>query len=49
MRKEISIVLIRVNHVQGLRPTQVKGKRNVKSKYYEDRYSKTSKKVLIRT
>ena len=30
MRKESSIVLVRVNHVQGQHPTQVKGKRNVK-------------------
>ena len=30
MRKEISIALIRVNHVQGQHPTQVRGKRNVK-------------------
>ena len=37
MRKGNSIVLIRVNHVQGQHPTQVKGKRNVKSKYYESR------------
>ena len=34
MRKESSIVLARVNHVQGQHPTQVKEKRNVKSKYY---------------
>nr|DAS78587.1 MAG TPA: hypothetical protein [Caudoviricetes sp.] len=32
MRKEISIVLVRVNHVQGQHPMQVRGKRNVKSK-----------------
>ena len=37
MRKESSIVLIRVNHAQGQHPTQVKEKRNVKSKYYESR------------
>ena len=30
MRKESSIVLVIVNHVQGQHPTQVKGKRNVK-------------------
>lgn len=30
MRKESSIVLVRVNHVQGQHPTQVKEKRNVK-------------------
>ena len=32
MRKEISIVLIRVNHVQGQHPTQVKEKRNINIK-----------------
>nr|DAX49154.1 MAG TPA: hypothetical protein [Caudoviricetes sp.] len=32
MRKEDGIVLMRVNHAQGQHPTQVKGKRNVKSK-----------------
>ena len=30
MRKESSIVLVRVNHVQGQHPTQVKERRNVK-------------------
>nr|DAX71178.1 MAG TPA: hypothetical protein [Caudoviricetes sp.] len=32
MRKEDGIVLMRVNHVQGQHPPQVRGKRNVKSK-----------------
>lgn len=32
MRKESSIVLIRVNHAQGQHPTQVKERRNVKRK-----------------
>lgn len=27
----------KVNHVQGQNPVQVRGKRNVKSKYYEDK------------
>ena len=37
MIKEDGIVLMKANHVQGQHPTQVRGKRNVKSKYYENK------------
>lgn len=39
----------RVNHAQGQHPTQVKGKRNVKSKYYGQKESRTSKIFIVRT
>ena len=48
--KEDGIVLMKVNPVvQGQHPTQVKERRNVKSKYYGQKESRTSKRVPIRT
>nr|DAO60389.1 MAG TPA: hypothetical protein [Caudoviricetes sp.] len=40
------IVIIKVNHVQGQHPTQVRGKRNVKSKYYGFLKKRKAKRLM---